>query len=66
VVDGRHVDSVLEVTDGNGAEAVIDCVGEKGATIETRTYPLEAINDAIADLDGGRLQGRGILIPEAA
>jgi NAD+-dependent secondary alcohol dehydrogenase Adh1 len=33
-------------------------------TLETRTYPLEGINDAIADLDGGRLQGRGILIPD--
>ena len=25
--------------------------------------PLDAINDTIADLDRGRLQGRGILIP---
>jgi NAD+-dependent secondary alcohol dehydrogenase Adh1 len=31
--------------------------------LHTTTYPLEAINDAIADLDQGRLQGRGILIP---
>ena len=122
-VDGKHVDTVLELTGGTGAEAVIDFVGEKGATkdgvamlrdagsyfvigygenldvptidiisreitfvgnlvgtykdlaelttltaqgkvtLETRTYPLEGINDAIADLDGGRLQGRGILIP---
>jgi NAD+-dependent secondary alcohol dehydrogenase Adh1 len=122
-VDGKHVDTVLELTDGNGAEAVVDFVGERGATadgvamlrdagsyyvigygenidvptidvisreinfvgnlvgtyidlvelmtltaqgkvtLETRTYPLEAINDAMADLDGGRLQGRGILIP---
>jgi NAD+-dependent secondary alcohol dehydrogenase Adh1 len=35
-------------------------------TLRTATYPLEAINDAMADLDGGRLQGRGILIPAAA
>jgi NAD+-dependent secondary alcohol dehydrogenase Adh1 len=34
--------------------------------LHTTTYPLEAINDAMADLDGGRLQGRGILIPEGA
>jgi NAD+-dependent secondary alcohol dehydrogenase Adh1 len=125
-VDGGHVDTVKELTDGLGAEAVIDFVGERGATrdgvamlrdggsyyvigygenldvptidiisreisfvgnlvgtyldlaelmtltaqgkvtLETRTYPLEGINDALADLDGGRLQGRGILIPEAA
>ncbi|HEX3833240.1 MAG TPA: NAD(P)-dependent alcohol dehydrogenase [Solirubrobacteraceae bacterium] len=32
-------------------------------TLHTSTYPLDAINDAMADLDGGRLQGRGILIP---
>jgi len=124
-VDGRHVERVREITDGLGAEAIIDFVGEKGAIedgiamirdggyyyvvgygeniniptidvisreisfignlvgtyselaelmtltsqgrvrLHTSTYPLEAINDAIADLDGGRLQGRGILIPSA-
>ncbi|HTU30308.1 MAG TPA: NAD(P)-dependent alcohol dehydrogenase [Solirubrobacteraceae bacterium] len=123
-VDGHsHVDTVREMTDGLGAEAIIDFVGEKGAiedgiemirdggfyyvigygenidiptidvisreisfignlvgtyadlaelmtltaegkvTLHTSTYPLDAINDAMADLDGGRLQGRGILIP---
>jgi NAD+-dependent secondary alcohol dehydrogenase Adh1 len=31
--------------------------------LQTQTYPLDAVNDAIADLDGGRLQGRGILLP---
>jgi NAD+-dependent secondary alcohol dehydrogenase Adh1 len=125
-VDGGHVEKIREMTDGLGAEAIIDFVGEKGAiedgiemirdggfyyvigygenidiptidvisreisfignlvgtyadlaelmtltaqgkvTLHTSTYPLEAINDAMADLDGGRLQGRGILIPEGA
>ena len=126
-VDGHtHVDTVREMTDGLGAEAIIDFVGEKGAiqdgiemvrdggfyyvigygenidiptidvvsreisfignlvgtyadlselmtltaegkvTLHTSTYPLDAINDAMADLDGGRLQGRGILIPAGA
>jgi NAD+-dependent secondary alcohol dehydrogenase Adh1 len=124
--DGTHVDTVLEMTDGLGAEAIIDFVGEKGAiedgiamvrdggfyyvigygeniniptidvisreisfignlvgtyndlaelmtltaqgkvSLHTTTYPLDAINDAMADLDGGRLQGRGILIPAGA
>jgi NAD+-dependent secondary alcohol dehydrogenase Adh1 len=32
-------------------------------TLHTQTYPLDAVNDAMADLDGGRLQGRGILVP---
>jgi NAD+-dependent secondary alcohol dehydrogenase Adh1 len=125
-VDGTHRDTVKELTDGVGAEAIIDFVGEKGAiedgiamvrdggfyyvigygeniniptidvisreisfignlvgtytdlvelmtltaqrqvTLHTSTYPLDAINDAMADLDGGRLQGRGILIPASA
>ena len=123
VEGSKHVDTVKEMTDGLGAEAIIDFVGEKGAiedgiamvrdggfyyvigygeniniptidvisreisfignlvgtyadleelmtltaqgqvTLHTSTYPLDAINDAMADLDGGRLQGRGILIP---
>jgi NAD+-dependent secondary alcohol dehydrogenase Adh1 len=32
-------------------------------TLHTRTYPLEAVYEAMDDLDGGRLQGRGILVP---
>ena len=32
-------------------------------TLHTTTYPLDAINDAMDDLDNGRLQGRGILVP---
>ena len=123
VVDGSHVDRVLELTDGKGAEVVLDFVGEQGAehdswnmtrragsdfvigyggTVEipaidvisternvignlvgsyndlvelmalaadgrvemlTQTYPLDAVNDAMDDLDAGRLRGRGILVP---
>lgn len=126
LVDGSHIDRVLELTDGHGAEVVLDFVGEQGAereswtmtrragsdfvigyggTIEipaidvisternvvgnlvgsyndlvelmalaaagkvemlTRTYPLDAVNDAMDDLDAGRLRGRGILVPEGA
>src|ERR1700742_328356 len=122
-VDGSQRDTVRELTDGLGADAIIDFVGEKGAiedgvemvmdggfyyvigygeninvptidiisreisfignlvgtyidlqdlmiltaqgkvSLHTSTYPLDAINDAMADLDGGRLQGRGILVP---
>ena len=123
VEGSSHIDAVQELTDGRGAQAIIDFVGEKGAvedgvamiedggfyyvigygqnidiptidvisreisfignlvgtyvdlqdlmtltaqgkvTLHTSTYPLDAINDAMNDLDHGRLQGRGILVP---
>jgi NAD+-dependent secondary alcohol dehydrogenase Adh1 len=123
VADGTHVDAVKELTDGAGAEVVIDFVGEQGAehegvemlrragsyfvvgyggtvqiptidiisteinvvgnlvgtyndldelmtlqrqgsvTLHTQVYPLGGALDAIADLDAGRLRGRGILVP---
>jgi NAD+-dependent secondary alcohol dehydrogenase Adh1 len=34
VADGSHVDQVLELTGGHGAEAVLDFVGESGSTSE--------------------------------
>ena len=126
LVDGRQVARVREITEGRGAEAVLDFVGEGGAledgiamlkragsyyvigyggtlkvpaidiisseinfvgnlvgtyndlaelmtltaqgrvTLRTRVYPLEAANDAMNDLEQGRLHGRGILIPNQA
>jgi NAD+-dependent secondary alcohol dehydrogenase Adh1 len=125
-VDGKHVDTVLEMTGGKGAEAVIDFVGERGATadgvamlrdagsyyvigygenidvptidiisreinfignlvgsyndlaelmaltaagkvtLHTAAYQLDAVNDAMADLDHGRIRGRAIFVPAAA
>jgi len=32
-------------------------------SVHSTTYPLEAINDAMGDLDSGQLQGLGTLIP---
>jgi NAD+-dependent secondary alcohol dehydrogenase Adh1 len=32
-------------------------------SLHTSTYPLDAVNDAMDDLEAGRLHGRGILIP---
>jgi NAD+-dependent secondary alcohol dehydrogenase Adh1 len=32
-------------------------------TLHTRTYPLEAAAEAVADLDAGRVRGRAILVP---
>jgi NAD+-dependent secondary alcohol dehydrogenase Adh1 len=123
LADGKAVASVLELTDGFGAEAVLDFVGEGGAIedgiamlrragsyyvigyggtlmvplidiisseinfvgnlvgtyndlselmtltlagkvkLHTTTYPLDAFRDGLNDLDHGRLQGRGILVP---
>ena len=125
VADGSHVDKIIEMTDGHGAEVVLDFVGEMGAekdgwnitaragshfmigyggtveiptidiisterniignlvgtyndlaelmtlqaqgkvSLQTHTYSLDAVNDAVNDLNQGRIPGgRGILIPE--
>lgn len=32
--------------------------------LHTTAYPLAAVTEAVDDLDNGRLQGRGILVPE--
>ncbi|GAC1442421.1 MAG: NAD(P)-dependent alcohol dehydrogenase [Vulcanimicrobiaceae bacterium] len=123
LADGSQVQKVRELTNGFGAEAVVDFVGEGGAiadgiamlrragsyyvigyggtlnvplidiistevnfvgnlvgtytdlaelmtltaagqvTLHTRTYPLEAFGESVDDLEHGRLQGRGILVP---
>jgi NAD+-dependent secondary alcohol dehydrogenase Adh1 len=123
LADGGEVEAIRERTNGLGAEAVIDFVGEGGGledsiamlreggthyvigyggvlsipaidiisaeinfvgnlvgtyndlaelmtlqaegtvSLHTSTYPLEAVNDAMDDLEEGRLHGRGILIP---
>jgi NAD+-dependent secondary alcohol dehydrogenase Adh1 len=123
LADGGHVQRVLDLTNGLGAEVVLDFVAENGAereswqltrragshfiigyggtvhvatidmisternivgnlvgsyndlaelmvlaqtdrvALRTRTYPLDAVNDAMDDLEAGRLQGRGILVP---
>ncbi|ATQ30049.1 alcohol dehydrogenase [Rhodococcus ruber Chol-4] len=123
VADGTHVQQILELTGGRGAEAVVDFVGEGGATkdgvamlrragnyyvvgygenidvptidvisteinfvgnlvgsyndlqelmvlaaqgkvaLHTTKYPLEQFQQAIEDLDAGRVRGRAILVP---
>lgn len=123
LADGKHIDKVNDLTNGEGAHVVMDFVGEKGTEgegwgltrragsyysigyggkvdiptidiisternvignlvgsyndldelmtlaaqgkvkLHTKTYPLDAVNDAMDDLDNGRLQGRGILVP---
>ena len=80
-VDGSHVDTVKEMTDvisreisfiGNLVGTYVDLqdlmtlTAQGQVTLHTSTYPLDAINDAMADLDNGQLQGRGILIPAGA
>ncbi|AZZ81310.1 alcohol dehydrogenase [Gordonia alkanivorans] len=123
VADGTHVQQVLDLTGGHGAEAVLDFVGEGGATAEgtamlrragsffvvgygenidvptidvisteinfignlvgsyidlgelmdlaargkvklhTSTYALADFQQALDDLDAGRVRGRAILVP---
>jgi len=32
-------------------------------TLETREYPFDDVNGALADLRNGQLHGRGVLVP---
>jgi NAD+-dependent secondary alcohol dehydrogenase Adh1 len=123
LADGSHVDAVKDLTDGAGADVVLDFVAEQGAendgfamtrpagsyfvigyggtlsiptldvisterniignivgtynelaelmvlaeagkvTLHTKTYPLEAAQEALHDLDAGQVRGRAILVP---
>jgi NAD+-dependent secondary alcohol dehydrogenase Adh1 len=50
----------------NDLAELMTLAAEGQVKLHTQTYPLTAANDAMDDLDHGRLQGRGILIPEGA
>jgi NAD+-dependent secondary alcohol dehydrogenase Adh1 len=50
----------------NDLEELMNLTARGLVTLHTSTYPLDAVNDAIQDLNNGRLRGRGILIPDAA
>ena len=123
VADGKQVEAVQDLTDGAGADIVLDFVAEEGAenegfamtraggsysvigyggelkvptldiisternvignivgtynelaelmvlaqngkvTLHTQTYPLAEAEQALADLDAGRVRGRAILVP---
>jgi NAD+-dependent secondary alcohol dehydrogenase Adh1 len=50
----------------NDLEELMNLTARGLVTLHTSTYPLDAVNDAIQDLNNGRLRGRGILIPDEA
>src|SRR5699024_590121 len=47
----------------NDLEELMTLTAQGKVHLHTTTYPLEAVGAAIEDLDSGRLQGRGILVP---
>lgn len=47
----------------NDLAELMTLAAQEKVTLHTQAYPLEAINEAMADLGAGRLQGRGILVP---
>jgi NAD+-dependent secondary alcohol dehydrogenase Adh1 len=47
-------------------EELMTLTAQGKVRLRTNSYPLDAINDAMADLDEGRLHGRGILVPAGA
>lgn len=47
----------------NDLAELMDLAQAGKVTLHTRTYPLDAAPEAIADLDAGRVRGRAILVP---
>jgi NAD+-dependent secondary alcohol dehydrogenase Adh1 len=47
----------------NDLAELMDLAQAGKVTLHTRTYPLDAATDALADLDAGRVRGRAILVP---
>jgi NAD+-dependent secondary alcohol dehydrogenase Adh1 len=47
----------------NDLAELMDLAQAGKVTLHTRTYPLDAAPDALADLDAGRVRGRAILVP---
>ncbi|HVD27224.1 MAG TPA: NAD(P)-dependent alcohol dehydrogenase [Mycobacteriales bacterium] len=47
----------------NDLVELMDLAAQGKVKLHTSSYPLDEINTAISDLDGGRLRGRGILVP---
>ncbi len=48
----------------NDLDELMTLAAQGKVKLHTRTYPLGAVNEAMDDLEAGRLQGRGILVPE--
>ena len=47
----------------NDLSELMTLAAQGSVKLHTRTYPLAAVNEAMDDLEAGRLQGRGILVP---
>jgi NAD+-dependent secondary alcohol dehydrogenase Adh1 len=47
----------------NDLAELMTLAAQGSVTLHTKTYPLAAVNEAMDDLEAGRLQGRGILVP---
>jgi NAD+-dependent secondary alcohol dehydrogenase Adh1 len=48
----------------NDLAELMTLAAQEKVRLHTTTYPLDAVNEAMDDLDNGRLRGRGILVPE--
>jgi NAD+-dependent secondary alcohol dehydrogenase Adh1 len=47
----------------NDLDELMPLTAEGRVTLKTRIYPLDGVNDAMNDLEHGKLHGRGIFVP---
>jgi len=50
----------------NDLDELMPLTAEGRVTLKTRIYPLDGVNDAMNDLEHGKLHGRGIFVPGAS
>jgi D-arabinose 1-dehydrogenase-like Zn-dependent alcohol dehydrogenase len=43
--------------------ALVDLVAQGKVTIDSTTFPLDAVGDVLRDLEAGKISGRAVLVP---
>ena len=62
-IDGNPIFELYDFGHTDDLRRLIALTAGGGVGLRIRTYPLDAFADAVADLENGRMHGRGVLVP---